>query len=164
MQKTIVLRHRRENRKKCSLQCLAEHPDFIFINYPDGIVPSLEGFVMLSLEGPLLTERDRDAGLFIIDGTWRHAKTMEKFVGAECPRRSLPAHFVTAYPRRQNDCADPARGLASIEALFIAFTILGRSTTGLFDRYRWGALFLELNKFTEKGDEHFEHDKNAQKR
>jgi pre-rRNA-processing protein TSR3 len=56
--------------------------------------------------------------------------------------RSLPSHYKTAYPRRQLDCPDPERGLASIEALYAAYSILGRSTDGLLDRYHWKEEFL----------------------
>jgi len=59
--------------------------------------------------------------------------------------RSLPIDLKTAYPRRQEDCQDPERGLASVEALFAAYTILGRDTTGLLDFYYWKEDFLLKN-------------------
>jgi len=56
--------------------------------------------------------------------------------------RSLPIGFKTAYPRKQDDCSDSERGLSSIEAIYIAYTILGYDTTGLMDRYLWKDAFL----------------------
>lgn len=59
--------------------------------------------------------------------------------------RSLPTHFKTAYPRRQEDCPNPEAGLASIEALYITYYILGRSTEILLDNYYWKKEFIGLN-------------------
>jgi pre-rRNA-processing protein TSR3 len=36
--------------------------------------------------------------------------------------------------------------LASIEALYMAYHLLGRPTEGLLDGYRWAEVFLELNE------------------
>ena len=49
-------------------------------------------------------------------------------------REAFPPAIRTAYPRRQTDCPDPASGLSSVEALYIAHQILGRSTEKLLDR------------------------------
>jgi pre-rRNA-processing protein TSR3 len=38
------------------------------------------------------------------------------------------------------------KGLASIEALYIAYFILGYDTMGLLDQYHWAELFLEKNQ------------------
>ena len=40
---------------------------------------------------------------------------------------------------------DPENGLASVEALFLAYQMLGRPTEGLLDHYRWAEEFLRLN-------------------
>jgi pre-rRNA-processing protein TSR3 len=64
---------------------------------------------------------------------------------AEIERRSLPPGLITAYPRKQQDCPDPARGLASVEALFAAYTLMGRDTSGLLDNYYWKEDFLKKN-------------------
>ena len=60
--------------------------------------------------------------------------------------RSLPSNIVTAYPRKQDDCSDPDRGLASVEALYAAYYMMGYSTAGILDDYYWGKAFLEKNK------------------
>jgi len=141
---TIILRHRRENLKKCSLRGLEKRPDLIFLTYPLAHLPNLDNACILALDAPLLVEQDNTRALFLIDGTWKHAQTMAKLIP---PRgnyiyRSLPPHFQTAYPRRQLDCPDPKRGLASVEALYLAYLILGRSTVGLLDYYYWKEDFL----------------------
>lgn len=141
---TVVLRHRRENLKKCSLRGLEQRPDFQFYTYPQAQLPDLKGYVMLSFEGELLSEKDADRGLFILDSTWRYAPKMSQFVGP-MEVRSLPNHYRTAYPRRQDDCADPERGLASIEAVYIAYVLMGRDPVGLLDNYHWQENFLKLN-------------------
>lgn len=147
---TIVLRHARENLKKCSLRGLEIRSDFRFYSYPRCILPDLTGYLILTLDAPPLKKEDAFAGLFLLDSTWRYAQKMLNFVEKQSSlnRRSIPSHFRTAYPRRQEDCLDPIRGLASIEALYIAYHILGRDTDGLLDRYHWKDLFLEINDFS----------------
>lgn len=145
---TIILRHRRENLKKCSLRGLETRCDMRFLTYPkESFSPSTDYF-LLSFEAPLLSEADRDLGIFLIDGTWRYAERMERQIPPPhfFQRRSLPSHFQTAYLRRQEDCPEPSRGLASIEALFLAYHLLGRSTVGLLDNYYWKEEFLEKNR------------------
>lgn len=140
---TLILRHRKENLKKCSLRGLESRPDMRFFSYPlSAPLPSLAGYAILTLDGPPLSYEDRGFGLFLIDGTWRHAKTMARILPPHAVPRSLPPLARTAYPRRQEDCSDPSRGLASLEALYLAYTLLGRSTTGLLDHYYWKEAFL----------------------
>jgi len=64
---------------------------------------------------------------------------------ASVPVRSLPP-LVTAYPRSSKVSEDPEGGLATIEALYAAYRILGRDTSALLDHYRWGQEFIELNR------------------
>ena len=146
---TIILRHRKENLKKCSLRGLESRKDMRFFTYPKDKLPDLTGYVLLTLDGPPLTSKDTPLGLFLIDGTWRHAQTMfqqlQKPHLFEC--RSIPSEYVTAYPRRQEDCSDPHRGLASLEALYIAYHLLERPLDGLLDSYHWKNAFLEKNRF-----------------
>lgn len=146
---TVVLRHRRENLKKCSLTGLENRGDFKFYTYPIHDVPELKPYVILSFDGPLLSSADQGKGLFILDATWRYAEKMYNSVpfANQMEKRSLPVHFKTAYPRKQDDCSDVGRGLSSIEAIYVAYTILGYDTGGLFDRYRWKDEFLTKNIF-----------------
>lgn len=144
---TIILRHRKENLKKCSLRGLEGREDFIFHTYPVHTLPDISDYIMLSLDAPPLTAGDADRGLFILDGTWRYADRMyENTPGLDrLTKRSLPGAFRTAYPRVQEDCPDPRRGLASIEAIYIAYCILGRDPKGLLDNYYWKDDFLRYN-------------------
>lgn len=146
---TIVWRHRRENLKKCSLRGLESRLDFKFFSYPNEMLPDLTNYIMLKLDAPPLSPADHGKGLFIVDATWRYAEKMVKAANAQQPNvefRSIPDHHRTAYPRRQEDCFDPEKGLASIEAIYIAYQLLGREVTGLLDGYHWRDDFLKKLK------------------
>jgi len=149
---TIIVRHRKENLKKCSLRGLESREDFRFLTYPVSELPDLSGYLILDIEGPPLTSADQDAGLFVIDATWRYAAVMSTQLSPylkNAAKRSIPSHFRTAYPRRQNDCPNPECGLASIEALYIAYLMMGRETSGLLDGYYWRESFLEKNQIND---------------
>ena len=145
--KTYILRHRRENLKKCSLRGLEKRNDIQFFTYPVSQLPDLSSYILLALDGPPLSGADASHGIFLLDATWRHAVKMREFVDrhAVMEKRSIPKGYRTAYPRRQEDCADPEAGLASVEALYIAYHILGRDPSTLLDGYHWKDEFLELN-------------------
>lgn len=145
---TLIVRHRRENLKKCSLRGLETHSDFIFTRYPKPNLPPLDGYMILSLDAPRLTKADAECGLVILDGTWRYAERMYANIPelSQLKKRSLPSSLVTAYPRRQDDCQNPDRGLASIEAIYAAYAILGRDTAGILDLYHWKDDFLNKNQ------------------
>lgn len=145
---TFILRHRRENLKKCSLSGLESRSDMCFFTYPNAILPALDSHVLLVMEGaPELTIKDQDLGLFILDSTWRYLDKMMAFVEKDhqVQKRTLPAKFKTAYPRRQDDCSDPERGLSSIEALYIAYHILERDKSDLLNHYYWKEQFFKIN-------------------
>jgi len=142
---TLIFRHNRENLKKCSLRGLENRPDMIFLTYPKNKISDLSGYCVLTLDGPPLTKADAHLGLFLIDGTWRHAATMAKSLPSPYIKRSLPS-YRTAYPRRQPDCPDPDQGLASVEALYLAYLTLGRDAEGILDHYYWKDLFLTMDQ------------------
>lgn len=144
---TIILRHRKENLKKCSLRGLESRKDIHFYTYPVDEVPPQENYILLDMDSKPLTVNDDEKGLFILDGTWRYAERMYENTPflENLERRSIPSHFQTAYPRKQEDCPDPTRGLASVEALWISYFILGRDPTGLLDFYHWKEKFLISN-------------------
>lgn len=143
---TVIFRHRRENLKKCSLEPIKHRADLLFFTYPREELPPLPGYCLLTLGAPLLKPSDSARGLLLIDATWRYAKRIEKQLLNRGPwlKRSLPP-IATSYPRKQLDCIDPNRGLASVEALYVAYTLLGRKTNGLLDHYRWKDDFLLRN-------------------
>lgn len=145
---TIVIRHRKENLKKCSLRGLENRSDFQFFSYPLKTIPSFENYILLTIDAPeILSEADKRAGLLLLDGTWRYAQVMEKVIPdfSTLKKRRLPPNILTAYPRRQQDCPDPSFGLASVEALAVAYLLLGRKLDGLLDHYHWKDAFLAKN-------------------
>ncbi|MFZ0565817.1 MAG: hypothetical protein WAM28_06500 [Chlamydiales bacterium] len=146
---TIVIRHRKENLKKCTLRGLEQRSDFNFFTYPTNRPFPIEDYILLTLDAPELTISDQTKGLLVLDGTWRYVQAMEQnlCLPSSLIGRSLPASLKTAYPRRQTDCSDPKRGLASIEAIVAAYSLLGRKIDGLLDNYYWKETFLEKNAF-----------------
>jgi pre-rRNA-processing protein TSR3 len=147
---TVIIRHRKENLKKCSLHRLEQRKDLLFITYPFLSLPSIDRYLVLTMEeGPELSISDRNKGILLLDSTWRYLPKMMRAVDRviSLEKRVLPGHFRTAYPRRQEDCIDSIRGLSSLEALFISYRIVGRSVDGLLDHYYWKNQFLELNDF-----------------
>ena len=107
-------------------------------------LPNLNGYLLLAVGAPPLKKEDNAHGLLILDGTWRYAEKMMKMVDShvQIERRSLPAYSNPPIPRRQEDCPDPERGLASIEAIYLAYCILGRDPSGLLNHYYWKDQFL----------------------
>jgi pre-rRNA-processing protein TSR3 len=143
---TLILRHRKENLKKCSLRGLETRPDCAFFTYPGAYLPDLSRYVLLSVDAPPLSPEDAHQGLLLIDSTWRYAKVMHKTLPPSLPCRSIPLGYQTAYPR----CQEDDRGLASVEALFLAYQLLGRSTDGLLDGYYWKDPFLKNNNLEKR--------------
>lgn len=145
---TIILRHKKENLKKCSLRGIESRSDCLFFTYPQDELPDLSQHILLTIDAPVLTNADADYGIFLLDGTWRYAEKMASVLSPKMPviKRSLPSSFKTAYPRKQDDCLDPSRGLSSLEALFVAYKILGRGADGMLDHYYWKEGFLEKNQ------------------
>jgi len=147
---TLIVRHPRENPKKCSVLPIKGRGDVQFLSYPVKDLPPLAGYVRLATEGPELSSADRECGILLLDGSWRSAARMHADFSA-VPPRSLFG-WKSAYPRVSKRGTDPHNGLASIEALFIAYHLLGRSTDGLLDHYRWAKSFLEMNGLELPGD------------
>jgi pre-rRNA-processing protein TSR3 len=140
---TVIVRHAKENPRKCSVLPLRARPDLVFLNYPVKERPALEGYIRLAAEGPELTAADAARGLLLLDGSWRWAAAMTRDF-ADVEPRSLHG-YRTAYPRVSKQGTDPDNGLASVEALFVTYHILGRPTEGLLDHYHWRAQFLRIN-------------------
>ena len=146
---TVIVRHHKENPRKCSILPLRGRPDLIFLCYPLQQPFDPKGYIRLAAEGPELSLADASCGLLLLDASWRWAEAMTRaFV--EVPPRSLQG-YRTAYPRISKRGTDPDNGLASVEALFVAYHVLGRPTEGLLDHYHWKEEFLLLNVFKEKG-------------
>jgi pre-rRNA-processing protein TSR3 len=141
---TIIVVHPKEKRRKCTVQPLRGREGFVFRNYPATNLGPLDDYVLLGLDGPELSAADADRGLLILDGTWRWAASMEHDF-RHVPVRSLPP-WKTVYPRVSKTYDDPSQGLATIEAIYAAYTILGRQTESLLDGYYWAEEFLERNR------------------
>ena len=143
---TVVVRHPNEKAAKCSIWPLRDRADFVFLIHPVTERPALEGYVRLAADGPELSAADAACGLLLLDSSWRWLVPMSrKFL--DVPPRSLHG-YQTAYPRRSKLFEDPVNGLASVEALVLAYHILGRPIAGLLDHYRWADEFLRVNGLT----------------
>jgi rRNA small subunit aminocarboxypropyltransferase len=146
---TIIIRHRKENLKKCSLSGLEKRADMLFFSYPlKKPLPTLSNYILLSFDGPKLSDADIDKGIILIDGTWKYAATMQSEIIDlnDIPHRSIP-NYKTAYPRKQTHCPYPEIGLSSIEALFITYQILKRDSYDLLEKYHFKNKFIDINFF-----------------
>lgn len=139
---TIIIVHPKERRSKCTVAPLRGDSRFRFYKYPRR-PPDLTGYVRLGIGGPELSAADANFGLLVLDGTWRWAEAMENAF-AEVPVRTLPG-LQTAYPRTSKVFADPAAGLATIEAVYAALRILGRDVDGVLASYAFAEPFLHGN-------------------
>ncbi|OGN61672.1 MAG: hypothetical protein A3F40_03820 [Chlamydiae bacterium RIFCSPHIGHO2_12_FULL_27_8] len=147
MNKALILRHKKENLKKCSLKGLEKDSRFIFLTYPKDTLPDLSDYLLLKVDGEKeLSVEDSNKKIFLIDSTWRYLDKILKTISQNIQTRSLPKNFVTAYPRVQTGCIDEERGLASIEALYISFFLTKKDYKGLLDNFYWKEKFLELNR------------------
>src|SRR5262249_11510383 len=130
---TVIVRDAHENPRKCSVLPLLGRSDLIFLTHPTQKVPPLKGYIRLAAEGPELSAVDADKGILLLDASWRRAEAMNRAY-KDVPPRSLKA-YRTAFPRVSKRGTDPDNGLASVEALFIAYHIFARPTDGLLDHY-----------------------------
>ena len=148
---TLIVRHRKENLKKCSLSGLEMRQDCTFLTYPQSrdisIWPDIKEYLVLDIEGSELSIKDRDYGIIVLDGTWKLTQKMYQNMPHLhlLPKRSLPKTTLTAYPRRQLDCPFPDLGLASLEALYLAYSLLQWDSEGMLDHYYWKDAFLKKN-------------------
>lgn len=137
-----VIRHPKERVSKCSLQPLAGRADIEFIKGKKGLVFDCTGYIVLTVDGPELSTKDRGHPVLLLDGTWRLLPELEACLIGEPVRRSLPRGVKTAYPRISKIAEDPLNGLASVEALYLAKKILGEDDKSLLDGYYWKDDFL----------------------
>lgn len=141
---TIIVVHPKERKSKCTVQSLRTREDFVFWKFPRKEPDKLTSYVRLGMGGPQISSADAESGLLVLDGTWRLAEKMEPAF-EELPVRSLPP-WETAYPRVSKQFDDPDSGLATIEAIFIAYQLMGYETEGLLEGYYWADEFLEKNR------------------
>jgi pre-rRNA-processing protein TSR3 len=141
----LILRDPREAPAKCSLTPLRGLAGVRFARYDPARRLDAGERVLLHADGDELGPADRGRDLLLIDCAWRRVPSLLRTVdGVLRPRRI--AGFTSAYPRRSKTHPDPARGLASIEALFVATLVLGEPRPELLARYRWREAFLAANR------------------
>jgi pre-rRNA-processing protein TSR3 len=139
---TTVIRHAKERIAKCSLRHLHGRPEITFLKAGPGFRFDASGFVVLAVDAPVLTMHDAGRPLLLLDSSWRWLPQLQRCVAGTPQCRSIPAHVRTAYPRRSRLFQDPAPGLASVEALYVARRILGDDDPSLLDGYHWKEAFL----------------------
>ena len=145
--RSILLRLGKESLRKCSLTPLRRRNDLPidWIDFKFGDEVDVGEATLLHHEGDLLSPADVSRPLLLIDSSWRDLSRVLKGVRGVLHKRSLPDDLVTAYPRRSSTYKDPVNGLASIEALYAAWKLLGYSEESLLQGYYWREIFFELN-------------------
>lgn len=139
----VIIRHPKERKSKCSLQPLRHRQDLRFYTARPGFTFDASGMILLTPDAPVLSSSDNHLPLLVLDSTWRLLPGLMEKISGKPVLRSLPETLKTAYPRVSKTWPDPIRGLASVEALYAARRLQGRSGDGLLDQYRWREAFLE---------------------
>ena len=137
-----VIRHPKERISKCSLRFLHGRPEFTFLKATKGFRFDASGFLLLDVAAPALSMADQGSPILLLDSTWRYLPELQTCLAGNPMRRSIPGNIDTAYPRKSRLFDDPKRGLASIEALYVAKRILGEDDPSLLDGYHWKDDFL----------------------
>lgn len=136
-----IIRHPKERRSKCSLTPLEGRRDIRFLKARPGWQFDITGYTVLALGAPQLSPEDAGRPLLLLDSTWRLLPQLEACLRGEGECRALPA-VETAYPRVSKLAEDPAGGLASVEALYLARLLLGVRDDSLLRDYRWREAFI----------------------
>jgi len=139
---TTVIRHPKERISKCSLRFLHGRPEMTFLRAKPGWRFDATGFTLLAVDAPPLSPDDAGRPLLLLDSTWRWLPQLMACLHGEPVRRSIPGGLETAYPRTSKVFEDPAGGLASIEALYVARRLLGDEDASLLEGYHWREAFL----------------------
>lgn len=139
---TTVIRHQKERVAKCSLRFLHARPEMTFLRARPGFTFDGTGFLLLAVGAPPLSTADAGHALLLLDSTWRWLPQLRACVTGSPIERSIPGGITTAYPRTSKVFEDPAAGLASIEALYLARALLGDVDASLLDGYHWKDAFL----------------------
>ena len=159
-----LLVDRDEQAHKCTILPLAYRADFAIRRFHmKAALPPLRAELLLHMDGESLdllvptlrAERAARGGgaaeplvqsLALIDCVWKRCGRILELIERPLPRLArVPAGFLTAYPRRNKQNLDPADGLATIEALFIAAAFLDVWDESLLKEYHFGARFLAIN-------------------
>jgi pre-rRNA-processing protein TSR3 len=141
---TTVIRHPKERISKCSLRFLHDREEMTFLRGKPGMQFDATGFILLAVDAPALTIADADQPLLLLDSTWRWLPQLKACLTGTPIERSIPGNLRTAYPRVSKIYDDPAAGLASIEALYVARKLLGDEDPDVLDGYHWKDDFLRI--------------------
>jgi pre-rRNA-processing protein TSR3 len=137
-----IVRHPDENLAKCTLEPLRSRKELSFLQFSASLKIEASGAIVLSVDAPLISEADAGSPLILLDGNWKHVPKLKSCLTGTPIYRSLPK-VPTAYPRRNDEGLDPAEGLASVEALYLALKLLGHDDPGLLYHYHWREQFLK---------------------
>jgi ribosome biogenesis protein Tsr3 len=153
----LVIRDPRENAKKCSIEPSRGLLGFDF-HEPRASARERPPFelpagILLAIGAPELSPADRwrvgdGARVVVLDSTWARLERLGACLVEPCDlvRRSVPGDFRTAYPRRSKISPDPASGLATAEAVFVASLILGEPRLDVLASYYWREQFFTSNR------------------
>lgn len=142
--RVTVVRHPRENLKKCSLRHLHGREDFTFLTARDGFKFDASGFVLLEMGAAPISPADAEKPLLLLDSTWRLLPRIRGKIFGNYTPRSIPPNVKTAYPRVSKIYDDPP-GLATVEALYAALKAMGTPDESVLDGYPFAEKFLEIN-------------------
>jgi pre-rRNA-processing protein TSR3 len=148
---TIILRHPRERLSKCSLEPVRGWPGIQFYTANRGFQLDTTNCIVLGLGAKELSMEDSGKPLILLDSTWRLLRDLQKCLTGTPIYRTLPFGITTAYPRVSKISEDPLGGLASVEALYLAWKLLGVDDSSLLDHYHWKSEFLKNVKNWEDG-------------
>ena len=126
---TIIVRHPEENPKKCSVVPLKGRDDVLFFTFPSKQLPPCAGYIRLAAAGPELSLDDRDSRASCCSTAVGVLRQNDRALRRRAATLAAPAGKPPIRVSKQGN--DPDNGLASIEALYLAYHILGRPTAGL---------------------------------
>lgn len=142
--KVTVIRHPRENLKKCSLRHLHGRADFEFFKATENFLFDATGFILLEIGAPPIMPSDGGKPILLLDSTWRLLPSIRAKVRGDFVPRSIPQSVRTAYPRVSKVFSDPD-GLATIEALYAALKFSGSPDPTVLKGYPFAKKFIEIN-------------------
>lgn len=146
MPQIVVIRHPRENLKKCSLRGLESRENFAFFKAKDGFLFDATGYILLQNNAPEISEKDKGLPILLLDSTWALLPKVRNKIHGTPILRGLPSSVKTAYPRVSKSGNDPQNGLATVEALFAALSLSGQRDESILQNYVFKDTFLQLNK------------------
>ncbi len=142
----VVVRHPRENTRKCSLRHLHGNPDFRFFRASEGFSFDASVYLLLEMDAPEISPADSGLPILLLDSTWALLPRMRAKISGNPILRSIPASIKTAYPRKSKLFEDPS-GLATIEALYAALKIMGTPDPEILRGYIFAKKFLDINNW-----------------